>query len=331
MRTAFLRALREAAATDDRVFLLVGDLGYSVIEPFAQEFPNRFLNVGVAEQNLAGVAAGLALSGKVVFTYSIGNFPTLRCLEHIRNDICYHQAAVKIVAVGGGMAYGSLGMTHHATEDLAIMRALPGMEVIAPGDPIETTLATRAIVTRPGPCYLRLGKAGEPVVHDEPPPFTVGKALTLSRGSDVTFVSTGGMLAATVQAAEQLGQTGLSVGVVSMPTIKPLDADCLRAVAGQCELIVTVEEHNVIGGLGSAVSEVLVGVHGSQVGLKKVGVQDRFYEEIGSQEYLRAQTGLTVEQLVNAAETSLAERRSTNGQPEKPIRKQRESVTRGKA
>ena len=331
MRKAFISALREVAAADDRVFLLVGDLGYTVVEPFAQEFPDRFLNVGVAEQNLAGIAAGLASTGKVVFTYSIGNFPTLRCLEQIRNDICYHRAAVKIVAVGGGMAYGSLGMTHHATEDLAIMRALPGMEVIAPGDPTETSLATRAIAARPGPGYLRLGKAGEPVVHTKPPPFTVGKAITLSRGCDVTFVSTGGMLAPVVQAAEQLRRKGIGVGVISMPTVKPFDSDSIRAVAEQCELIITVEEHNVIGGLGSAVSEVLAAERGMGGGLKRLGIQDRFYDEIGSQEYLRAQAGLTAVQLAETAETCLAERRSPGARVEKPLRKRQGSGTREQA
>ena len=165
MRTAFIRALEEVAAEDDHVMLVVGDLGFGVVEAFAERFPDRYVNAGVAEQNMTGIAAGMALSGRVVFTYSIANFPTLRCLEQVRNDVCYHNADVKIVAVGGGFVYGSLGMSHHATEDLAIMRALPNMTVIAPGDPVEAAAATRAVVNRPGPCYLRLGRAGEPIVH----------------------------------------------------------------------------------------------------------------------------------------------------------------------
>src|SRR5436189_1736405 len=157
MRLSFIQSLCEAAERDGRVHLLTADLGYSVVEPFARAFPRRFTNVGVAEQNLIGVAAGLALCGKVAFVYSIANFPTLRCLEQIRNDVCYHDASVKIVAVGGGFAYGALGMSHHATEDLAVMRAIPRMTVVAPGDPVEAELATRAIAASPGPCYLRLG------------------------------------------------------------------------------------------------------------------------------------------------------------------------------
>src|ERR1700674_786827 len=174
MRTAFFTALLEAAGDDPRINLVTADLGFGVVEPFAKRFPDRFLNVGVAEQNMTGIAAGLAMSGKTVFTYSIANFPTLRCLEQIRNDVCYHRADVKVVTVGGGFSYGALGMTHHATEDLAIMRALPEMTVIAPGDPIETVHATRAIASTPGPVYLRLGRAGEAAIHTGPLEFQLG-------------------------------------------------------------------------------------------------------------------------------------------------------------
>src|SRR6185437_7546990 len=173
MRDAFFDALVELAEHDDRVHLVVGDLGFGVTKTFAQRFPRRFLNAGVAEQNMTGVAAGLALSGKVVFTYSIANFPVMRCLEQIRNDVCYHTLNVKIVAVGGGMAYGTAGCSHYALEDLAVLQALPNMTVIAPGDPVEVAWATRAIVAQPGPCYLRLGKAGEKRLHEGSPEFRV--------------------------------------------------------------------------------------------------------------------------------------------------------------
>src|SRR5207249_2078227 len=182
------------AEDDERITLVVGDLGFGVIEPFARRFPDRFLNAGVAEQNLTGIAAGMALSGKHVFTYSIANFPTLRCLEQIRNDICYHKAAVTIVAVGGGYSYGSLGYSHHGIEDLAIMSSLPHMRVISPGDPIETALAMEQITGDPGPTYLRLGKAGEPIVHSSPPSLRLGRAITVRDGEDLTIVATGAML-----------------------------------------------------------------------------------------------------------------------------------------
>ena len=193
MRTAFINTLNELASRDERIWLLCGDLGFSVLEPFAKSFPNRYVNVGVAEQNMTGVAAGLALSGKIVFTYSIANFPVIRCLEQIRNDVCAHNLNVKIVSVGGGFAYGSAGYTHHGTEDLAIMRVLPNMTVLAPGDPVETRLLTVAATEQPGPCYLRLGKAGEPTIHTSEPEITIGKAIILRQGGDGTLISTGGM------------------------------------------------------------------------------------------------------------------------------------------
>src|SRR5262249_28700945 len=220
-------------------------LGYSVLERFLERFPERYVNVGVAEQNLIGVAAGLARCGKIPFVYSIANFPTLRCYEQIRNDVCYHQANVKVVAVGGGLAYGAQGYTHHGVEDVAVLRALPGMTVVAPGDPIETRLATEAIAAHLGPCYLRLGKAKEPVVHASVPAFRLGKAIPMRAGSDATLISSGAMLQETVQAAETLAGRGYSVAVLSMPTVKPLDHEAVVQAARKTRVIVTVEEHSV--------------------------------------------------------------------------------------
>jgi len=300
VRTAFIQTLIECARANERIWLLVGDLGYSVVEPFREELPDRFINVGVAEQNMTGIATGLALSGKVVFTYSIANFPTLRCLEQIRNDACYHNANVKIVAVGGGFSYGAQGMTHHATEDLAIMRALPNMTVVAPGDPIETALATRAIIEWPGPCYLRLGKAREPVVHQTPPDFQIGKAITMRDGSDVTLITTGGILFNAIQAAEQLTRYGIQTRVLSMPTLKPLDTKTVLAAAQQTKAIITVEEHSIIGGLGSAVAEVLAESGNSQITFRRIGIKDEFCQQVGSQEYLREAYSLSVEDIVDA-------------------------------
>ena len=232
MRTAFLETLFELAKADERIVFLTGDLGFSVIEPFAQALPKQFVNAGVAEQNMTAIAAGMALSGKIALTYSIANFPTLRCLEHIRNDVCYHEANVKIVAVGGGFAYGALGASHHATEELGVMRMMPGMTVVAPADPIEARLATRAIVAHPGPCYIRLGKAGEPNVHEGAIDFKLGRAIQLRDGKDVTLISTGGMLKAAVGVARRLAERGVEARVLSMHTLKPLDA-------GFCKMFVT--------------------------------------------------------------------------------------------
>jgi len=302
-----MNALLEVAELDDRVWLLVGDVGYSVVEPFRDRYPGRFVNMGVAEQNMTGVAAGLALSGKIVFTYSIANFPTLRCLEQIRNDVCYHQADVKIVSVGGGLAYGPLGSTHHGTEDLAIMRALPGMTVVAPGDPIEAMLATRAVTATSGPCYLRLGKAGEPVVHLETPSYQLGKAIRVRDGKDVTLVTTGAMLRTAVQAAQELAEEGISTRVLSMHTLKPLDTDAVLTAAHDTHLLVTLDEHGPIGSLGEAVAHALASV-GAVVPFKHISLPSTFFYEAGSQEYLRSKAGLTVNALKVAVTSALRER-----------------------
>ena len=294
MRTAFVRNLIDLAREDERVFLLVGDVGYSLVEPFAREFPGRFVNIGIAEQNMTGIATGLALCDKVVFTYSLANFPTLRCLEQIRNDVCYHNANVKIVSSGGGLAYGSLGATHHVTEDLAIMRTLPNMTVVAPSDPIEATLATQAIARWAGPCYLRLVKTGDPIIHQATPDFQIGKAIKLREGRDVTLVATGGMLRDTIQAAEQLAQQGIQSRVLSMHTIKPLDVEAVLAAAEETSAIITIEEHSIIGGLGSAVAEVIAESDIS-VTFKRMGIRGSFCTEVGSQEYLKKIYSLSVE------------------------------------
>jgi transketolase len=307
MRTAFIETLCELAAVEERIWLLTGDLGFSVLEKFADRFPDRYVNVGVAEQNMSGIAGGLARCGKIVFTYSIANFPTLRCLEQIRNDICYHSGNVKVVAVGGGYAYGAQGYTHHGIEDIAIMRSLPGMTVVAPGDPVETKLATHAIVEQNGPCYLRLGKANEPVVHKSLPEFRLGQAIWVCRGSDVTIISTGGMLMEAVETAERLEKLdGIRAGVVSMPTIKPLDSATVIQAANQTGAIVTAEEHSVTGGLGSATAEVLA-ESGLTISFRRFGVPDRLNHTVGSQSYLRRNAG-DLRQVVLSLLRSSAER-----------------------
>lgn len=298
MRTAFIETLCELAERDKRIWLLTGDLGYSVLERFAECFPDRYVNVGVAEQNMTGVAAGLAMCGEIVFTYSIANFPIMRCLEQIRNDVCYHNANVKIVSIGGGLTYGSLGFTHHGIEDLAIMRALPNMTVIAPGDPVETQLATKAIVDRPGPCYLRLGKAGEAIVHQTPPAFQIGKAIVVRKGTDVALITTGGMLKSVVQAADQLALHGISTRVLSVHTLKPLDTNMIQATAREVQILVTVEEHRAIGGLGSAVADILEKMGLLHKPLLRLSLPEDSLGESGSQDYLRERYGLSSEAIV---------------------------------
>jgi len=300
MRNAFLDTLHELALQDERITFITGDLGFRVVEKFMEDRPKQFLNAGVAEQNMTAMAAGMALSGKIALTYSIANFPTMRCLEHVRNDVCYHNANVKIVSVGGGFTYGAMGATHHAVEDIAVMRALPGLMVVAPGDPVEARAATRAVIAYRGPCYLRLGKAGEPVVHQSTIDFELGKAICMREGRDATLISTGGILQNTVRAAERLAKEGIETRLLSMHTVKPLDTEAVLAAARETGAIFTVEEHSVLGGLGSAVAEVLAETDGIKVPFKRLGVPPGFSPHIGSQEYMLERHGLTDEAIAKS-------------------------------
>jgi transketolase len=306
MRNAFVNTLCELAAKDERIWLLCGDLGYSVLERFSERFPDRYVNMGVAEQNMAGVAAGLALSGKVVFTYSIANFPVMRCLEQLRNDVCYHNLNVKTVAVGGGLAYGTHGYTHHGVEDIAIMRTLPNMVVTVPGDPVETNLATRALLAHDGPGYLRLGKGGEPIMYAETPDFQLGRAITVRDGVDAVLIVSGPLLAETVQAANLLADQGVQVGVLSMPTIQPLDVDAVKHAAQASRLLFTIEEHRLVGGLGSAVAEVLASTAGTHARLVPCGVTTS-PSVVGSAAYLRERNGLDAAHLAHRISQALIE------------------------
>jgi transketolase len=299
MRTAFIKSLISLAERDPRVWLLTGDLGYSVLEPFAAKFPGRYVNVGVAEQNMVGVAAGLALTGKKVFTYSIANFAVTRCLEQIRNDVCYHNADVTIVATGGGLAYGPQGYTHHGIEDIGFTRLLPNMNVIAPADAAEVDLAMGAIEKRSGPSYLRLARGGEPAVHAQPLDRELfGRALMLRPAGEIAILSTGSLLGEAVAAADRLTDEGIKTGVYSIPVIQPLDAEAIAALARQCWLIVTVEEHVTQGGLGGAVAEVLSGLQGPHAGLERAGVVHGLSPNAASQAYLRRLHKLDADGLV---------------------------------
>jgi len=235
---------------------------------------------------MTGLAAGLALEGKKVITYSIANFPTLRCLEQIRNDGCYHDLNITIVASGGGFSYGSLGMSHHATEDIAILRALPAMSVVAPGTAWEASEAIEALVKGDGVGYLRLDKT----VADENSTllFFLGRSIRYREGADVTLLSTGGILRDTIQAAELLQELGIDAGVVSMYSIKPIDKDAIIAAANETGGIVTIEEHNIDGGLGSAVAEVCMDSGFIPKKFLRIGLDNQYSSIVGSQDYLKA-------------------------------------------
>ena len=284
MRDAFLKSLTHLAKIDKDIVLLTADLGYGVFENFEKDFPGQFFNVGVAEQNMTGLASGLAIEGKKVVTYSIGNFPTLRCLEQIRNDACYHELNITIVASGGGFSYGSLGMSHHTTEDIAIMRSLPGTLVVAPGTQKETEDLTSALINHQGVSYLRLDKS---FAKDMPHENIIGKANQYSKGVDITLVTTGGILKDVIEASELLKQRNISCNVVSMHTIKPIDSDILIHLSNNSKGIVTVEEHNLDAGLGSAVAEVLLDYGAIPKIFLRIGLDNKFSSIVGSQDYLK--------------------------------------------
>lgn len=301
MRAAFIRTLIQLASADDRIFLITGDLGFGVIEPFAVRFPDRFFNVGIAEQNMTGIAAGMALSGRIIFTYSIGNFPTLRCLEQIRNDVCYHNANVKIVSVGAGLDYGALGASHHATEDIAVMRSLPNMIVLSPADDVETEMATRAAADHSGPAYLRIGRVKEPSVHLGKIKFEIGKAIRLIDGDDITLIATGSMVHVCIEAARILSTNGIQSRVLTMHTIKPLDHNAVLSAASETNAILTIEEHTGIGGLGSAVAEVLAEHAARATPFRRVALPSEFVPLVGSQQYLRDAYSLSAIGIAQAA------------------------------
>jgi transketolase len=285
VRNETIAALTEYARAHDDVMLLTADLGYSVLEQFADTLPLQYANVGVCEQAMLGIAAGLALSGRRVVVYSIGNFPTLRSLEQMRNDVCYHNLPVTIVAVGGGLAYGAQGYTHHAVEDLGIMSMLPNMTVVCPADPYEATALLPQLLERRKPAYLRLGRSGEPDIHQPGAAVALDRAITMREGTDVALLATGPILGRALAAAEALAKRGISASVTSFPTLLPLDEEALRSIAVIHRAILTIEEHSISGGFGSRVADVLM-----QAGLAprfgKYGVTDALRGQVGSQSWL---------------------------------------------
>lgn len=298
MRDRFVSTLMGLANKDPNVHLVTGDLGFGVLKPFWEQFPRQFTNAGIAEQNMTSFAAGMAREGKTVFTYSIGNFPTLRAVEQIRNDCAYHEANVKIVCVGGGFVYGSLGMSHHATEDLAIMRALPNVTVVAPADADQAQLATEAIYAQPGTCYLRLGRGGEPKLDGLSGDFQIGRAAPVFEGADVALLFTGAIGDEVLEARALLAKHGVDAAVISFPTVKPLDVDAVVHLARRFDVIVTVEEHNLLGGLGGAIAETLAELPGPRARLVRIGLDDRYSSIVGTQKYLRDAYGMSARAIV---------------------------------
>ena len=286
MRTAFIDTLRELARIDDRIFLLTADMGYSVFETFRDEFPDRFLNTGIAEQNTIGVAAGLASRGKIVFVYSIIPFVTMRCFEQVRLDLAYNFMNVKLVGVGAGLTYGPLGSSHHALEDIAIMRSLPDMTVLCPGDPIEARELIKRSFEYEGPVYIRLGKNGEPKIHPDETRIEIGKSITVLEGNDLALITTSNMLETGKKWVEEWKQDGVNVSLISMPSLKPFDSSTVKNLIDKEIPIITLEEHSVIGGLGSIISQVIA-TTGKPVKFQQIGINDKFSHVVGGHEFQR--------------------------------------------
>ena len=299
MRTAFIKQLVEEAAINDKIFLIVGDLGYSVVEMFAEKYPERFLNAGIAEQNMIGVAAGLAKEGYNVYVYSIGNFPTLRCMEQIRYDVAYHNLNVKIVSVGAGYAYGSLGASHHATEELGMMRTIPNMVICSPGDPVEAQVISTVSANYEGPMYLRLGKAGEVIVHQSLiENLKIGDLIPVIRkpNANKALLVSGSILDYAVNRIREFNDLS---DVYSIPFVKPLNIEQLHELAIQYPDICVLEEHQKSCGVGSAIIEVINDMYSrSEIPyyprIKRIAIDDKFYSVSGSQAYFRKLANLVL-------------------------------------
>ena len=288
MRDKFVETLLGEVKKNPNIILITGDLGFGVLDDFREIYPDNFINAGVAEQNMAGIAAGLAFEGKIVFTYSIANFPTMRCYEQIRNDICYHNLNVNIVSVGGGFSYGSLGMSHHATEDLAVMRCLPNMTMLSPSGLWETSEATRALINKTGPGFLRLDKSvgiDSPLFDNEK--FILGNPRKMTNGSDCTLFVTGGILSEAQKAQKILKKKGISIKIVNIHTIKPININSIIDECNESKAIVTLEEHTIDGGLGSILSEIIADNQIAGKSFLRIGLDKGFSSVVGSQEYLR--------------------------------------------
>ncbi len=298
MRKTFINTVLRLAEQDENIHMLTADTGFTILDAFREKFPSRYLNVGIAEATMIGVSAGLALSGKTVFCYAIVPFVTMRCFEQVRIDLCYQNLPVKLIGVGEGFTYGTAGATHHAIEDIALMRALPNMTVICPGDPFEVEKAVEESLKLKGPCYIRLGKvSGESLRPHQGAKFKIGRGNRVKEGNGLALISTGSIMETAARVREKLVESGLDPELISMHTVKPIDKEMIIDLAGRCRIIATLEEHNVIGGLGSAVGDVIL-ENELPVRLVKFAIPDCFVGEVGTQSHLQKCFGLSEDQIV---------------------------------
>jgi transketolase len=296
MRNAFIESLIKLAEKDKDICLLTGDLGFSVFETFAKRFPKRFFNCGVAEQNMMGTAAGLALSGKKPYVYSIVPFVTIRCLEQIKDDVAYQNLNVKIVGVGGGYDYGYLGATHHATEDIAMLRVLPNFKVFVPGDGIETEKLMTEDYKKKGPAYFRLSNVGGRVIHQKRDKIRIGEPFVFNKGKDGVLIANGSFLERAKDLVQQLKEEGYRFKLMSMPTLKPIKEEVLWREIGKEKIVFSLEEHSLIGGMGTALAEILTDREWKGT-LKRIGSPDKFFPKVGKADYIRDKFNLTGEKV----------------------------------
>jgi transketolase len=308
MRRTCLDMVYELAKQDERVVFIGSDLGAGTLDQFRDEMPDRFFMEGISEQNVIGVAAGLALDGYIPYVNTIATFITRRCYEQVAVDLCLHNLPVKLIANGGGMVYAPLGSTHLAIEDIAIMRALPRMTVVAPCDADEMRRMMPQTLDLPGPCYIRLAKGGDEVVSDPDQRFEIGKSVLMRDPGEVLFVGTGIATTRALHAADELGREGIRCGVLHMPTVKPLDAEAVLRLAPNVRMLVTVEEHTLVGGLGSAVADLLIDtMPRAMPRLVRLGIPDRFPDKYGTQDELLEYFGLQGPQIAEKVRAALAE------------------------
>lgn len=309
MRQLCLDTVYELAKKDRRIFFIGSDLGFGTLQKFKEEMPERFLMEGVNEANIVGMAAGLALEGKIVYVNTIATFLSRRCFEQIVLDLCLHNVNVRLIANGGGVVYAPLGPTHLAIDDIGILRTIPRMTIVAPADEAEMGRLMPETVDYRGPIYIRLGKGNEPILTTDEIPFQIGKAIPMREGTDALIITTGVTLKAALDAAANLSKQGLEAAVLHVHTVKPLDSDAILKYAADVPVIVTIEEHTLMGGLGSAVAELVAEANFNPAKrFKRIGIPDVFPEQYGSQESLMALYGITAEKLA-AAVATLTERR----------------------
>lgn len=306
MRQTCLSMVHELAKKDDRIFFIGSDLGIGTLDNFKKEMPDRFFMEGVSEQNIIGMAAGLALEGKIVYFNTIATFITRRCFEQVVLDLCLHNLNVRLIGNGGGLVYAPLGPTHLAIEDIAIFRAIPRMTIVAPADAEEMRRFMPMTVDYPGPIYIRLAKGGDPIVTNDRVPFEIGKAYPMREGRDALIVTTGVILKPALDAASILAESGIQAAVLHVPTIKPLDTETILGYASQAQVTVTAEEHSVIGGLGSAVAEIIAEANFTiPKRFKRIGIPDVFLDEYGSQSSLLERYNITANTIVSVIKENL--------------------------